>query len=68
MNVAAALGLQRFDSDDDEEGDGREFYVFSWRPEVGNSGLASWEEGGQRGIQAAPALHGRTELHGMVVE
>ena len=34
MNVSALMGLSRFDSDDDDEGDMSHLYTFSWRPKV----------------------------------
>ena len=34
FNLSTAMGLTRFDSDDDDEGDLKNLYVFDWRPKV----------------------------------
>ena len=34
FNLSTAMGLMRFDSDDDDEGDLKNLYVFNWRPQA----------------------------------
>ena len=38
VNISRLMGLQRYDSDDDDEGDMRNVYTFAWKPQA--SGLS----------------------------